>query len=455
MYESDVDSLDVRVRFNPAFEEFFRSPKFFKVLYGSAGSGKSFSVAQKIIKRLVEEQGHHAWCFRKVSTFIPESVFAALLEVIDSFGVRHLVKVNKTNRTIAFTNGNMITCAGLDDQEKIKSIAKMTIAWVEETTEFDEQDIDQIGLRMRGESPVLRELIMTFNPVSELHWLKAKFFDDVTPELEKRLFLLHTTYKDNAFLGEEYVSRLESMYLHDENLYRIYVLGAWGRMKTGQEYYKWFSFDHHTDDNVAYNPNYPLHISWDFNVLPYMSMTIWQVERRTGTKIANTEFNHPEWWQAKGIAEIAGQYPNNSTEAMCYHFLDNWADKLRHGVIIYGDATGKARHSSSKQTDYSIIKELLKSYILDFKVPRSNPIPMDVHSFMNRMMYGSLPIHMVINPSMKYTIQDLTHVLEDGERRKVKQASRDPISKQTIEKFGHMSDSMDYFFMEAFKQYRV
>ncbi len=451
----DVADPTIQVTYNPAFEEFFSSPKFFKVLYGSAGSGKSYAIAQKIVQRLLKEEGHHAWCFRKVSTFIPESVFATILQVIDDFGVRSNVRVNRTNRTIHFVStNNWITCAGLDDEEKIKSILRMTIAWVEEATEFNEQDINQIGLRMRGESPLLREMVLSFNPISEMHWIKRMFFDDVTPELEKRLYTLHTTYKDNLFLGQEYIERLEEVYSHDENNYRIYVRGEWGRVKTGQEYYKWFNHDHHVGE-VPYDPMLPLHISWDFNVLPYMSLTIWQIHKREGQMIEGMEARFPQWWEAAGLAEIAGTHPHNSTEAMCHRFVDEWEDRLRGGVIIYGDATGRARKTSSKKTDYMIIQQILGAYTIAVRVPRSNPIPMETHSFMNRMMFGSVPVKMTLHPSMKYTLQDFTHVLEDGERKKVKQAARDPVSKQVVEKFGHMSDSTDYFFMECFKQYRI
>lgn len=441
-----------RVLYNPSYEEFFTNEKFYKVLYGSAGSGKSYAVAQKIVDRMLREEGHHAWCFRKVSTYIRESVFATILEVINDFGVRHMVRVNKTDKQIHFPNGNKISCAGLDDEEKIKSILNMTIAWMEEATEFSEQEVVQVDLRMRGETAVKRELILSFNPISELHWIRGKFFEEVDEKLEGKLFTLHTTYKDNLFLDQEYVERLETIHIHDENNYRIYVKGEWGRVKTGQEYYKWFSFDHHVSES-SFKPNLPLHISWDFNVLPYMSLTLWQVERKKGN--VTPEFKFPEYWEARGITEIAGTHPHNSTEAMCYKFIDEWGAKCKSGVVVYGDATGRARKTSSKMTDYAIIQQILGNLIIDTRVPRSNPIPMDKHSFMNRMMYGSLPIKMSVHPSMKYTIQDFTHVLEDGERRKVKQAARDPISKQTIEKYGHMSDSTDYFFMECFKQYRV
>jgi hypothetical protein len=52
---------------------------------------------------------------------------------------------------------------------------------------------------------------------------------------------------------------------------------------------------------------------------------------------------------------------------------------------------------------------------------------------------------------MKFLIEDLTHSLEDGDRNKIKQKARDPLSKVIVEKFGHLSDGMDYFLSAAFK----
>ncbi len=431
------------VKYNPAFEEFFNSEKFYKILYGSAGSGKSFAIAQKIVRRCLLEQGHAVWCFRKVSTFVEHSVYNTIIEVLRDFGAYDLCSYNRTQKIIRFPGGNTIFCSGLDEQEKIKSISKMTIAWVEEATEFSEQDINQIDLRMRGEADVYREMLLSFNPITELHWIKKKYFDAPSEGIKNNLFTLHTTFKDNFFLDKGYIERLLTVHSHDPNNYRVYVLGEWGRVTTGQEYYKWFDMEKHTADTKLI-PGLPIHISFDFNVVPYMSLTVWQIERSMDNR-----------WKARGIEEIRGEHPKNSTEDVCYIFEEKYEDLLGGGLLIYGDATGRARKTSSKKTDYMIIDQILGRHIVDVRVPRANPIPYDTHTFMNRMMYGGYPIDFCVDKEMKFTIQDITHVLEDGERKKVKKSARDPVSKQIVELYGHLSDSMDYFFMEAFKQYRI
>lgn len=426
------------VEYNEVFEEFFLSQTFYKVLWGTAGSGKSFATAQKIIKRCLEEEGHTVWCFRKVSTYISESVFAELLKAIDAFGCNSLIRVNKTERKIHFSNGNRIICAGLDDEEKLKSIAAITIAWVEEATEFDEQDINQLSLRMRGQTHVYREMILSFNPISELHWIKKKFFDEPTPFIKENVFILHTTYEQNHFLDEQYKERLRHDHSHDKNNYRIYVEGKWGQITTGQEYYKNFNDDHIAE--TIYKPFLPLHLTFDFNTLPYMSASLWQIERVK------------DIYEVRGLKEYVMRHPKNSTEDTCYHILETDRNKLAQSkLILYGDASGKARKTSSKHTDYDIIDLILGHYILESRVPRSNPLSQDRHTFMNRMMFGTFPIKMIIHPQMKELIQDFRLVLEDAERKKHKKRARDPVSKQIVEKYGHFSDGADYLFMAAFK----
>lgn len=438
----------MRVEYNIAYEPFFDSPKFYKVLYGSAGSGKSYAIAQKIVKRCLQETGHSVWCFRKVSTTVAASVYATLKKVISDFGATGVCRFSDTKYIIRFLNGNQINCAGLDDEEKIKSILSVTIAWAEEATEFAEQDINQIDLRMRGETHLYRELILSFNPISELHWLKRKYFDDIVPGIASNLFTLHTTFRDNDFLDEAYKERLLTTHSHDPNNYRVYVLGRWGKVVTGQEYYKNFREEDHVSD-ITFNPRLPLHLTFDFNVVPYIAASVWQIEKIDGKRHYGMSFPHV--WEVRGIAEIVLTHPKNSTEDLCYEFDEKWADKCAQGLLIYGDATGRARKTSSKKTDYMIIDQILGRHIVEMRVPRSNPLPQERHTFMNRILYGSLPIKFILDRSMKYCIQDLTHVLEDAERKKVKQKARDPISKQVVEKYGHLSDGIDYLFMEAFK----
>ena len=111
--------------------------------------------------------------------------------------------------------------SGLDDVEKLKSIANINRIWVEEASEVSENDFNQLDLRMRGQSEIGYQMTLTFNPISELHWLKRKFFDIGVEEA----YTSKTTHKDNPFVDEAYKRKLERLKEEDYQYYRIYAMG--------------------------------------------------------------------------------------------------------------------------------------------------------------------------------------------------------------------------------------
>jgi phage terminase large subunit len=120
-----------------------------------------------------------------------------------------------------------IYCRGLDKAEKIKSIEGVTGFWLEEPTELKKEDFIQIDLRLRGKPQNYFQIIQSFNPVSKLHWIYDEFFarerDDARVD--------HSTYRDNAFLDDEYIRVLENLINEDETYYNIYTLGEWGEVR--------------------------------------------------------------------------------------------------------------------------------------------------------------------------------------------------------------------------------
>lgn len=73
-----------------------------------------------------------------------------------------------------FPNGSKFIFAGLDDQEKLKSIAGLTDAWLEESTEFTLDDFTQVDLRIRAMVPN-QQILLSFNPVSKANWCYLHF----------------------------------------------------------------------------------------------------------------------------------------------------------------------------------------------------------------------------------------------------------------------------------------
>jgi phage terminase large subunit len=136
-----------------------------------------------------------------------------------------LFTVNKTDMTITATNGNQVLFLGLDSQDKIKSITFKTgilqAVWMEEANEFEEGDLMQLNLRLRGSSSIPFQITVSFNPVSAFHWLKSYFFDSGLDDCT----ILKTTYKDNKFIDDSYRTQLDNL---TGTAKQVYALGDWG-----------------------------------------------------------------------------------------------------------------------------------------------------------------------------------------------------------------------------------
>ena len=209
------------------FQKAFYNKSRFLILYGGAGSGKSYFAAQKILTRILSEEPHKILVVRKVAATLRHSVFALFKSLIYQEKLSDFFKINESNLEITALNGNKIIFKGLDDPEKIKSIAGITSIWAEEATELKEEDLEQLNLRLRGETKHYKQIIITFNPVSAHHWLKKRFFDKKKDDV----FFLKTTYKDNPFIDKEYKTQLEKLRIENPHYYKIYALGEWGNLE--------------------------------------------------------------------------------------------------------------------------------------------------------------------------------------------------------------------------------
>ena len=209
---------------NAGFLPLFECESRYLVLKGGGGSGKSIFAGRKLLERAVSESGHRFLVCRKVARTLRESCFAQLRGQIAEHYPDCGAVVNRGDLRIAFPNGSEILFAGLDDVEKLKSIYDITGIWIEEASELLEADFNQLDIRLRTQCPYYLQMILTFNPISITHWLKARFFDRRDP----RATVHESTYRDNRFLTREAVETLEAFRETDEYYYMVYCLGQWG-----------------------------------------------------------------------------------------------------------------------------------------------------------------------------------------------------------------------------------
>lgn len=256
---------------SPAFVPLFKDKSRYQIAWGGAGSGKSHIVARKHLYRMLNEPDvkHNFLIIRKVDKTITKSVWTLMKNVIEIWGMTSEFSFNKTERTMIWKrNGSQFMFCGLDNVEKLKSIEGVTSIWVEEATELLQEDFEQLDLRLRGDFGCLKQIILTFNPISDQHWIKKIFFDDPI----ESVFTLHTTYLDNAFIDDEYKMVMNNKKKSNPRYYGIYALGKWGTAEglifqnvtqriireeeiKGLECYQGLDFGY-TNDPTAFNQSY-------------------------------------------------------------------------------------------------------------------------------------------------------------------------------------------------------
>lgn len=216
--------------------------KRFNVLYGGAGSGKSYSVADYLTLFCSSHPGVHLLVTRKTFPALRITAYTMILESLERLHIPHLH--NKSASTVIFPNGSEILFKSLDDPEKIKSL-NLDLVWVEEATDITYEDFLQLNLRCRARNVDVNRLFFTFNPIDEFHWLNTKLLQKRPGECAVH----HSTYEDNIYLDEAYKEELEKLKESDENHWRIYAKGLFGRLED-------VIYTHWTECKPLVNPRY-------------------------------------------------------------------------------------------------------------------------------------------------------------------------------------------------------
>lgn len=189
---------------------------------GSAGSGKSYFLTQRIIIRCCSEKIRFVVC-RRYGTTLRNSVFALFKEVLAKWHLTQYVKIKETDMSFTFPNGSQIILLGLDEETKLLSLANISGVWVEEAYEVPKNLIEQLNLRMRGQADN-QQIWLSWNPISKNSYL----YDFTVTNPPANSVYIHSTYKDNIFLNQEYIDSLEEMATRNPSKFRVYGLGEWG-----------------------------------------------------------------------------------------------------------------------------------------------------------------------------------------------------------------------------------
>ena len=466
----------------------------FIVLYGGSSSGKSFSVAQ-FFAILAFYEGCNMLVMRKVGASIEKTIYADFRAAIN--GIDGLAECCRFKQnSIVFNDGGKIDFSGLDDPEKIKGISQYKRVFLDELSEYDETDFKQIRLRLRGQEG--QQIVAAFNPISEEHWIKKKWFDretwhdipmaltignetlpqelcavkSVRMNSEKMILnpntgeydrhapdtiVIQSTYLNNfwvvgspdgkyGYYDQQAIATFENDRINDPDYYQVYALGEWGHIRTGAEFFP--SFSHGVVcGRFKYNPELPIHISMDSNVLPYVTATFFQ-----------KEYKPDDVQQVTQIDELPIESPNNSARKAAKVIAKRlkeygYSDK----VYLHGDASGKAANTIDEQNrsffDLVIDELEREGFVVVDNIGKRNPSVATTGEFINAVWDGRVPgVSIRIDDDCTVSIDDYQAVQKDENGAIAKQKVTNPVTKQKYEAHGHVSDCLRYIAHDLLRQ---
>jgi len=291
------------VKFNRVFKEANETTQRYRVMLGSAGSGKSVDVAQDYILKLSNPvyKGANLMVVRSSESSHLSSTFAELLGAINRAGLSYLWTVRTAPLSLECKlTGCTIIFRGCNDTraiERIKSVTckqgKLTWIWIEEATELSASDFEILDDRLRGELPSLNlyyQLTLTFNPIDAQHWIKLNLWDIDN----ESIFKLKTTYLENAFIDNAYKERMYRRSMTDPEGYRVYGLGEWGdtggnilrnyTLTNVPHAYEWYDTILMSQDFGFNHANCLLVIGYKDNQM-YVIKELYEFEKHTGELI--------------------------------------------------------------------------------------------------------------------------------------------------------------------------
>lgn len=239
--QTNYDVVNIADIVGKGYGEFWRFKGRYKVVKGSRASKKSSTQSLRVIYEIVSNPVINWFVVRKTERTLRDSCFAQLKWAMRKLHVEKYFRCSVSPLEITYIpTGQKILFRGLDDPLKVTSITVdsgcLCRLWIEEAYEITkEDDFNRLDESIRGQLPegMYHQVVLTFNPWSDRHWLKKRFFDTPNPNV----LAMTTNYRCNEFLSQSDLVLFEEMKKNPRR-YAVAGEGDWG-VVDGLVYENW------------------------------------------------------------------------------------------------------------------------------------------------------------------------------------------------------------------------
>ena len=279
-------------------------------------------------------------------------------------------------------------------------------------------------------------IMLSFNPNDG--WSREVFYE---PHKEGRLnppyYYRNALPSDNPFVTADQWANWQEM---DDISYKMMIEGDWDARRTDNSFYFAFSRTGHVQECPLIE-GLPVHLSFDQNVLPYLSLTCWQLYRDAAGV---------EWLRCFDAFPMRPPFATSGAAAEA--FLSKYGGRVQQ-AFIYGDASGNKRDTRQNKTDYDIIRNALRPILNNHsdRTHKQNPAILRRREWINNILAGKYANKRIIfDPACKEVIADYFNVKTDANGMKLKSVVAGE-NGERFQQWGHMSDTGDYIMTKIFE----
>lgn len=403
-----------------------------------------------IISSCIRFPGLRAVVARKTLKSLKESVLNTIKKILRDWGLQEDVnyRINNLENYIMFWNESVILMKELAFQPSDSSYSRLgsseySIAAVEECNECEEKGIEVLYSRLRWmpECFKMPKMLLTSNPC--MNWVRDRFVQDNDgnpAKLRKGEFYCPFTVDSNPDeeFRKTYIAALNR--ISDPVVRARLRYGDWNFVESNEAAAYW-SFDGkvHLVDNLrekAYDPMKPIIVSLDFNVAPFMSSILIQMDYDAKCLYVLEEILGRPEEKANNTPKLADKINEKLL-----------ADRHMGGVVVTGDPAGLARSTQTEEgvNNYTIIlQHLHPTFRARKKVLAKQPPQASRLEFINDVLAGKSEWTIRIDMRCRRLTEDLVYQKKNGDGTKNKSKITDPKLGIKYEKYGHLSDAFDY-----------
>ena len=419
---------------------------------GAAGGGKTFVGSVWLISSCMRFAGIRAVVGRKTLKSLKESTWNTIKTILKDWGLVEGVnyKINNIEGTLLFWNDSIIIMKEMSDApsdpnfERFGS-SEFTIAFVDEVSEISERAIEVLFSRLRWKTHdtfKTPRMLLTTNPT--MNWVRSRFVQNdegekITPN-EGEAYIPFSVF-DNPDIAFRQVYEAALNKIRDQATKERLLYGNWDFIESNSMViYNKFDGERHLVAGLkekAYDPGKPLITIWDFNVAPYMSTLIAQI-------------NYDEK-MVYIIEEVIGkaEEKENNTPALARKLKQKfYREKQIGGIDVTGDPAGLQRSTTNEDgiNNYTIITDVFGKGVLRprVKLLKKQPPQVTRCEFINEVFTGYDGWNIQIDIRCRKLTQDLIYQLKNEDGTKNKKKVTDPRTGVKHEKYGHLSDCLDY-----------